>query len=104
MHVCVCVTESLCCTKEIGTTLYINYTPINIFKRNKPATILSPIFHTIGLFGLSFCVFQFAFATQRLGGSVTAAYIIFALNLLTSISFLILRFIKLSNQRKNWTM
>ena len=26
--VCVCVTESLCCTKEIGTTLYINYTSI----------------------------------------------------------------------------
>ena len=24
----ICITESLCCTAEINTTLYINYTPI----------------------------------------------------------------------------
>ena len=26
----VCIAESLCCTEEMNTTLYINYTPINI--------------------------------------------------------------------------
>ena len=26
--VCMCVTESLCCTAEINTTLYINYSSI----------------------------------------------------------------------------
>ena len=32
-----CITESLCCTAEMGTTLYINYTSIKkkIEKRTK---------------------------------------------------------------------
>ena len=72
---------------------------INIFRRNKVSSILSPIFYGIGVSGLSFCSFLFAFATQKYGGSVTAAYIIFALNVLVAISFLILRFIKLSNYK-----
>ena len=28
MNICVCITESLCCTPEMNTTLYTNYTPI----------------------------------------------------------------------------
>ena len=27
------ITDSLCCTPETNTTLYINYTPIKIFKK-----------------------------------------------------------------------
>ena len=63
------------------------------------AVIILLIFYGIGVSGLSFCSFLFAFATQKYGGSVTAAYIIFALNVLVAISFLILRFIKLSNYK-----
>ena len=29
---CICITESLCCTPEINTTLLINYTPISFKK------------------------------------------------------------------------
>ena len=29
---CICITESLCCTPEINTTLLINYTPIRFKK------------------------------------------------------------------------
>lgn len=28
MDLCICVTESLCCTAEIITTLYVNYASI----------------------------------------------------------------------------
>ena len=36
MGICICITESLCCTPEIDTTLYINYTPIkNVLKNAK---------------------------------------------------------------------
>ena len=34
---CVCVTESHCCTAETGTTLSINYTSIKILKKEKKA-------------------------------------------------------------------
>ena len=34
MRICVCITEALCCTAEIGTTLLVNYTLIkNINKK-----------------------------------------------------------------------
>ena len=33
--ICICVTDSLCCTAETNTTLYINYTPIKIKKKKK---------------------------------------------------------------------
>ena len=32
MCVCVCVTESFCCIEVINKTVYVNYTPIKIFK------------------------------------------------------------------------
>ena len=35
MNVCICVTESLSCTAEIITTLYINYTSTNFKKVKK---------------------------------------------------------------------
>ena len=35
MSVCLCITESYCCTPEINTTLLINYTPIHIFNEKK---------------------------------------------------------------------
>ena len=34
-EVCVCRTESLCCTAERTTTLHINYTPIKLKKKKK---------------------------------------------------------------------
>ena len=39
MHVCVCVTGSLCCTAEIITTLSINYVSIKLLKKK---TVLLP--------------------------------------------------------------
>ena len=43
-NVYVCITESLCCTAEINTTLYINYTSIkkikNCLKKKPPKTQL----------------------------------------------------------------
>ena len=38
MSVCLCITESYCCTPEINTTLLINYTPIHIFNEKKNKT------------------------------------------------------------------
>lgn len=35
MDVFICVTESLCCTTEIITTLSINYTSIKLLKNEK---------------------------------------------------------------------
>ena len=32
---CVCITESLCCTPETKTTLLINYTPKRKIKKQK---------------------------------------------------------------------
>ena len=34
MNVCICITESFCCTPETNTTLEINYTPTT-FKKKK---------------------------------------------------------------------
>lgn len=76
---------------------------INTFKRSSPQTLLSPVFYTLGAFGLSFCAFLFAFATQQSQGSVTAAYIIFVANVLVALSFLVLRFVKLSNYKMHIT-
>ena len=28
MDICICITDSLCCTLETNTTLQVNYTPI----------------------------------------------------------------------------
>ena len=30
MKICICITESLCCTPEMNTTLEINCTPIKV--------------------------------------------------------------------------
>ena len=33
MYICVCATESLCCTAKTGTILYINYTSIFLIQK-----------------------------------------------------------------------
>ena len=41
---CICITDSLCCTPETNTTLQINYTPIKFFfkKVNESEHSLQP--------------------------------------------------------------
>ena len=34
MDICICITDSLCYIPEANTTLQINYTPINIKKKD----------------------------------------------------------------------
>ena len=41
IHICICITESLCCTPETNTTLLINYTPIENKKLKKKRCIHS---------------------------------------------------------------
>ena len=33
MDMCMCMTDSLCCTPETNTTLLVNYTPIKLKKK-----------------------------------------------------------------------
>ena len=41
MDICICITDSLCCTAETNTILYINYTLIKTKKKNPfPSTLL----------------------------------------------------------------
>ena len=35
MNICICMTESLCCTLEPSTTLQIKYTPTQFLKNQK---------------------------------------------------------------------
>ena len=35
LDICICITDSLCCTPETNTTLSINHTPIKNFKKTK---------------------------------------------------------------------
>ena len=40
MDVCRHITDSLCCTPEMNTTLYINYTPT----KTKKKSVLNPLY------------------------------------------------------------
>ena len=40
--ICLCITGSLCCIPEINTTLYINYIPIKISKKDKEGKSTEP--------------------------------------------------------------
>ena len=42
VDICVHITDSLCCTPEMNTTLYINYTPT---KTKKEKRCIEPIVH-----------------------------------------------------------
>ena len=35
MDICICITNSLCCTFEANTILSINYTPVKLEKKKK---------------------------------------------------------------------
>ena len=35
MDMCMCMTDSLCCTPETNTTLLVNYTPIKLKKKKQ---------------------------------------------------------------------
>ena len=39
--ICICITESFCCTAEANTTLWINYMPIKIWKEEKNVYLFS---------------------------------------------------------------
>ena len=51
--VCVCMTVSLCCTEEIGSTLYINYTLIKSKKEENLCLPLFPKFYHFGSYFLN---------------------------------------------------
>ena len=40
MDICICITDSLCCTAETNTTFKINYTPIIFFKATKKLVVV----------------------------------------------------------------
>ena len=58
------ITESFCCTPEINTTLWINYTSI---KKKEKNTQMLPVISLLGYFGQSRCLpLLFSFALDRI--------------------------------------